>query len=120
MVKYIAHRGLSARAPENTLASFTLASKNKGFYGVEFDVWESTTEPSTKTVTETVIDEEGNEYEQTREVANDPLLLVMHDSTTKRMCGVNSNIRTINRSSINNYTITSGKNKRNMQPPFAK
>ena len=107
---YIAHRGLSAKAPENTLPAFRRAAKNKGYYGVEFDVWESNTEPSTRTVTETVIDEEGNEQVLTREVANDPLLLVMHDSTPKRMCGVKADIRSINRETINNYTIRSGRN----------
>ncbi len=39
--KYIAHRGWSSRAPENTLAAFRLAAKNSRFYGVELDVWEA-------------------------------------------------------------------------------
>lgn len=107
---YIAHRGWSARAPENTLAAFALAARNSKFYGVEFDVWESATEPSTKVISETIIDDEGNEQAQTRTVANDPLLLVMHDANIKRMCGVSANIQSINRSTLNNYTINSGKN----------
>ena len=108
--KYIAHRGWSTRAPENSLAAFALAAGNSRFYGVEFDVWESATEPSTKDITETVIDEEGNEITQTRTVPNDPLLLVMHDASTGRMCGANANIQSINRASLNNYNITGGKN----------
>lgn len=42
--KYIAHRGWSSIAPENTLPAFRLAARNSGFYGVEFDIWESTAE----------------------------------------------------------------------------
>ena len=38
-MKYIAHRGLSSQAPENTIASFTLAAKNQHFYGIECDVY---------------------------------------------------------------------------------
>lgn len=108
--KYIAHRGWSTRAPENSLAAFALASGNSRFYGVEFDVWESAAEPATKDITETFIDEEGNEQTQTRTVPNDPLLLVMHDASTGRMCGANAGIQSINRDSLNNYSITGGKN----------
>ncbi|MBO7743042.1 glycerophosphodiester phosphodiesterase [Paenibacillus sp. MWE-103] len=36
--KYVAHRGLSARAPENTLASFELAGR-MGFWGIECDTY---------------------------------------------------------------------------------
>lgn len=111
-VKYIAHRGWSNHAPENSLAAFALAAGNSRFYGVEFDVWESATEPSTKVITETVIDEEGNEQTQTKTVPNDPLLLVMHDATTGRMCGSNVGIQFINRASLNNYNIIGGKNAR--------
>jgi len=35
--KWIAHRGLSSEAPENTLESFRLAALN-GYYGIECDV----------------------------------------------------------------------------------
>ena len=88
--KYIAHRGWSYRAPENTLPAFRLAAENKKFYGVEFDIWESKAQKS-----------------------GDPLLLVMHDENIKRMCGVNKSIRSITRANRKNYTIKSGKNIKN-------
>ncbi|MBQ6150463.1 MAG: hypothetical protein IJJ03_02285 [Mogibacterium sp.] len=84
--KYIAHRGWSSKAPENTLAAFTLAAKNSNFYGVEFDIWESDAEK------------------------DEPLLLVMHDENIRRMCGVNKSIRDVTRKDLDNYTIVSGKN----------
>ena len=107
--QYIAHRGLSAKAPENTLAAFKLAADDSNFYGVEFDIWESSAEPAVRTETETFIDEDGNEQVRTREVPNDPLILVMHNSSIKRMCGVKKKIRTISRSDLDSYTIISGK-----------
>lgn len=85
--KYIAHRGWSTRAPENTLSAFKLAAKYSGFYGVEFDVWEAKAEKS-----------------------GDPLLLVMHDEDISRMCGVDVNIHDITRDDLNNYTIINGRN----------
>lgn len=84
--KYIAHRGWSTKAPENTLTAFRLAAKNKNFYGVEFDIWESTAEKG------------------------EPLLLVMHDENIKRMCGVSKNIHKITRANRTKYTIKSGSN----------
>lgn len=102
--KYIAHRGWSSRAPENTEAAFTLAAQNSRFYGVEFDIWEASY-PDKK---ETVVDEAGNT--QTVTITQEPLLLVMHDSTTQRMCGKNASIRSINRDNLGKYTIRSGKN----------
>ncbi len=83
--KCIAHRGWSTQAPENTLAAFRLAAKNSCFYGVEFDIWESSAEKS-----------------------DEPLLLVMHDENIKGMCGVNKNIRTITRANRTKYTIKNG------------
>ena len=85
--KYIAHRGLSAKAPENTLAAFTLAAKNKKFYGVEFDVWESD-------------DKSGST----------PLLLVMHDPTTTKMCGIETQVQSVKRADLGKYKIINGKN----------
>ena len=85
--KYIAHRGWSSKAPENTLPAFKLAAKNSGFYGVEFDIWESSAEKS-----------------------EEPLLLVMHEENISRMCGVNKNIRSITRKTLPKYTIKSDTN----------
>ena len=85
-VKYIAHRGWSWQAPENTVAAFRLAAKGKGFYGVEFDVWEAS-------------------YKKDSE---SPLLLVMHDQNISRMCGVSADIRKISRSRLRKYRIRYG------------
>jgi glycerophosphoryl diester phosphodiesterase len=87
--KYIAHRGWSSKAPENTRPALKLAAKNSKFYGVEFDIWESTAEKGA-----------------------DPLLLVMHDENIKRMCGVNKSIRSITRANRTKYKIKSGNNIR--------
>ena len=87
MPKYIAHRGWNTRAPENTPAAFRLAAKEKGFYGVEFDIWESRAEKSAE-----------------------PLLLVMHDENISRMCGVSKSVRDIDRSTLGKYTIINGNN----------
>ena len=113
--KYIAHRGWSARAPENTLPALRLGAQNKNFYGVEFDIWESTAEKSVYK-TKTVVDEEGNPVldetgsPKTVRVKADPLLLVMHDENIKRMCGVNKSIKKITRANRKRYTIKSGRN----------
>lgn len=113
--QYIAHRGWSSKAPENTLPAFKLAAKNSKFYGVEFDIWESTAEKKV-VKTETVVDEEGNPVldengnVQTVEKKADPLLLVMHDESIKRMCGVNKSIRSVTRANRTKYNIKSGNN----------
>lgn len=113
--KYIAHRGWSTKAPENSLPALRLAAKNKRFYGVEFDIWESTAEKSVYK-TQAVTDEEGNPVldengePQTVRVKADPLLLVMHDENIKRMCGVSKNIKKITRANRKKYTIKSGRN----------
>lgn len=102
--EYIAHRGWSSRAPENTLAAFKLAAKNSKFYGVEFDVWEG----SYPNVTKTIKDEKG--HKQTVSVRQDPLLLVMHDESIWRMCGASESVRTISRKTLDYYTIIHGRN----------
>lgn len=56
----VAHRGLSALAPENTVKSFRLAGQ-KGFWGCETDV----------------------------HMTADRKIIVNHDDTFQRMCGVN-------------------------------
>lgn len=37
-MKYIAHRGLSSLAPENSITAFELAAQNPAYYGIECDV----------------------------------------------------------------------------------
>jgi glycerophosphoryl diester phosphodiesterase len=122
--KYIAHRGLSAKAPENTLPAFALAARNSKFYGVEFDVWESTAEKKPAAVVpasseegsnpDQASDADSNEGSNPAQPAEEwhPLLLVMHDSNTKRMCGTKFKVQSITRSNLDNFTIIKGKNIR--------
>jgi glycerophosphoryl diester phosphodiesterase len=37
-MKYIAHRGLSSKAPENTIEAFLLAAKDSHYFGIECDI----------------------------------------------------------------------------------
>jgi glycerophosphoryl diester phosphodiesterase len=37
-MKYIAHRGFSSKAPENTIPAFELAAKEQRYFGIECDV----------------------------------------------------------------------------------
>ncbi|MDO4870137.1 MAG: Ig-like domain-containing protein [Bacillota bacterium] len=87
--RFVAHRGLRSAAPENTIPSFR-AAVNSGFDTIEFDVWESKTEP-----------EEA-----------DPLLLVMHNKTTKTMCGKQNVVYSweLNRETIDDYRVINGSN----------
>lgn len=57
---FIAHRGLSSQAPENTIKAFQLAGES-GFWGAETDVRKT----------------------------KDGHFILMHDDTLKRMCGIN-------------------------------
>lgn len=66
--EFVAHRGCSDAAPENTEAAFRLAGRS-GFYGVECDVWP------------TKQDRDGSFR-----------FVVSHDNSLKRMCGDSHNI----------------------------
>ena len=59
-MKYIAHRGLSSKAPENTIAAFTLAGQKQRFFGIECDLY----------------------------TTKDGRFVVFHDEQLKRMTGV--------------------------------
>lgn len=77
--KYIAHRGLSKEAPENTLTAFKLAA-DKGFHATETDVY----------------------------LTKDDQFVVFHDENLMRMCGVDKNISDLTLEEIKSYTIISG------------
>jgi glycerophosphoryl diester phosphodiesterase len=62
--RFIAHRGLSAEAPENSKPAFRLAAE-RGFWGVEFDVWETSPDGS-----------------------GDTALMISHDESLLRMTGI--------------------------------
>lgn len=77
----VAHRGLSSQAPENTLPAFKLAGKN-GFDAIECDV----------------------------RVTKDGEIVVMHDETLKRMCGIDKKISQMTLEEIKKYPIIAGVN----------
>lgn len=79
--KFIAHRGLNAAAPENTLPAYTLAGAF-GFYGGETDV--TTTS-------------DGN-------------WIVMHDDTVDRMTNGIGNVNSLALADIKNLIVDSGNN----------
>lgn len=79
--KFIAHRGYSGIAPENSIPAFLEAAENH-FWGIECDVWETKSKE----------------------------LLIMHDDSIKRMCGVKRSIRDINRTNRVEYPLINGKN----------
>lgn len=82
---YVAHRGYSSAAPENSIPAFQEAVK-RGFGAVECDVWEA------------------------KRDGHGPELMVMHDENLSRMCGINVRITKLTRSELSEYPITRGKN----------
>lgn len=87
----IAHRGMSSRAPENSLPAFELAG-SYGFDAVECDV----------------------------RVTKDGHIVVSHDASLLRMCGVDKNISDLTLKEVKKYPIISGSNaskyKKNYTP----
>lgn len=81
-MKLIAHRGLSSKAPENTMPAFELAGKEQRFYGIECDIHET----------------------------KDQQFIIIHDRDLKRMTGFDVSIKDLTLEEILNYTIRSGKN----------
>lgn len=80
-IHFIAHRGLSSEAPENTIKAFELAGKN-GFYGVECDIW----------------------------LSKDGQFIISHDGNLLRMCGVNKKISDLTLAEIKSIPIKTGAN----------
>ncbi len=81
VTRFVAHRGLSAQAPENTKKAFALAAKEK-FYGIEADV----------------------------RVTKDGKFVCMHDKSLSRMCGKNKKVSDLTYKQLRGYKITSGTN----------
>lgn len=77
----IGHRGYSSEYPENTMKAFKGAI-NSGFDGIECDVWESTN---------------GD-------------IMVHHDSTIERMCGVKKYTWEVNSENRKKYPVINGNN----------
>jgi glycerophosphoryl diester phosphodiesterase len=80
-IRLIAHRGLSGVAPENTLPAFNEAGEAK-YYGAECDV----------------------------HLTSDRKWVIMHDSNTRRMCGVRKEIARCTFNRLNELNITNGAN----------
>ena len=83
-VRFVAHRGLSSEATENSLKAFDLAGV-KGFYETECDIW----------------------------LSKDGQFVVSHDSNLYRMCGVNIEIKDITYDEICKIPIKAGSNYQN-------
>ncbi len=79
---FVAHKGYSAIAPENTLPAFKTAVR-AGFGGVEFDIWES------KTTSKKAI----------------PCILVIHDKNLKTKTGKKMKAYKLNRQNRSKYKI---------------
>ena len=80
-ISLIGHRGLAGMAPENTLASFELA----GMLGVD-------------------------EIECDVQVTKDGYVVIMHDESLLRMCGVDKKISDITFEELRTYPIVTGMN----------
>lgn len=80
---FVAHRGFSSIAPENTIPAFQEAVWH-GFGGAECDVWET-----------------GGEH---------PELMILHDENLLRMCGVDKKITELSPQQISEYPVIKGAN----------
>lgn len=83
-VKYIAHRGFSGAAPENTIAAARLSGEN-GYYGCEFDIWPT----------------------------SDRVWVVMHDETVDRMTDGEGSISDMTLEQVKALKIDAGSNIEN-------
>jgi glycerophosphoryl diester phosphodiesterase len=87
--KFIAHRGVSSEAPENTVPAFELACQ-KGFWGVECDVWES------------AADDDAPGYNRE--------LIVSHDNSLMRMSGIDASVTELTPGALKGIAVTGGAN----------
>lgn len=81
-MKYIAHRGLSSQAPENTIPAFELAANEQRYFGIETDV----------------------------QTTKDGQFAIFHDDTLKRMNGIDKDLKDLNYQEAASYPIISGSN----------
>ncbi len=79
-MKYIAHRGLSSQAPENSLAAFILAAQNEHYFGIECDVY----------------------------TTKDQEFVIFHDTDLKRLAKTNLNIMDTNYEDLLEHSIKKG------------
>ena len=83
---FIAHRGLSGIAPENTAAAFRLAGES-GFWGCECDIYETERD-----------ERNGGSFD----------LAISHDASLKRMCGIDDPVRSKTARQLGDIRITGG------------
>jgi glycerophosphoryl diester phosphodiesterase len=79
-MKYIAHRGVSQKAPENTLAAFKLANQSTHYHAIECDVY----------------------------TTKDQKFVVFHDETLNRMTRAKNKIMELDYDEIKKLSIVSG------------
>jgi glycerophosphoryl diester phosphodiesterase len=80
-MKYIAHRGLSTKAPENTIPAFTLAAQEQRFYGIECDI----------------------------QTTKDHQFVIFHDEDLHRMAKAKVKVRDLNYDELQAFQIKKGK-----------
>jgi glycerophosphoryl diester phosphodiesterase len=81
-MKYIAHRGLSSQAPENTIPAFELAAAEQRYFGIETDV----------------------------QTTKDGQFVIFHDDDLKRMNGITKDLKDLTYLEASSYPIISGSN----------
>jgi len=79
-MKYIAHRGLSSLAPENTIPAFELAAEHDLFFGIECDI----------------------------QTTSDYQFVIMHDDSLLRMAKVDKMVKDMTLEEIGEIKIKSG------------
>ena len=79
-MKYIAHRGLSSKAPENTIPAFELAAKEQRYFGIECDV----------------------------QMTKDNQFVIFHDEDLQRMANVRKRVRDLTYNELLSYSILRG------------
>ncbi|HHT55584.1 MAG TPA: hypothetical protein GX012_03380, partial [Acholeplasma sp.] len=90
-MKYIAHRGYSSKATENTIEAAILAGKSKYFYGIEYDI----------------------------HLTKDNRFIVHHDFTTKRLSEFDINIKDVTYNELSKVKLINKKtNKFDLKIPL--
>jgi glycerophosphoryl diester phosphodiesterase len=111
--KFIAHRGLSAVAPENTLPAFELACE-AGFWGVECDIWETASEsPTDPDDGDDTNEDDGSDNDPEAPPEYDRELMISHDRSLLKMTGQNFNITSLTSGAIKGMIVNSGNNIEN-------
>jgi len=84
-MKYIAHRGLSSKAPENTIPAFELAAQEQRYFGIECDI----------------------------QTTKDSQFVIFHDDDLQRMAKAKVKVRDLTYNDLLEYTIIKGNGIKN-------